>query len=155
MQKYRDWAPTVFDQKGHVLSERQSWRVCPVIRTRDSRSLEESNFRSFLKRLGGETEDIEVHRFGHWGPGWVEIIIVRPGTDAHITAGLIQDALESYPVVDEDDYSELEFERISEYWESLGTEERIDSCQRAGDSIFAARHDSIPEGVYDRWGGEF
>jgi hypothetical protein len=82
MQTYSQYRPTGFDSRGLGLPDRQDWLVLPVIQTRDSGPLEQSNFASALKAVGGESETVEVHRFGHWGPGWFEIIIVAPGSEA-------------------------------------------------------------------------
>ena len=151
MQAYRDYRPTVFDVRGlagesHGISE---YLVAPVMRTRDSDALEESNFAVALNMLGGESGDVEVHRFGHWGPGWFEIILVRPGTSAAAIAADIEDRLEDYPVLDETDWSEREYSEACERWDGMSTSERIEYCARAGVSIFAARHDEIPDGVYE------
>lgn len=115
MQRYRDFAPTSFDPKGSFLHgqdeehpDRGDWFVVPVSRNRDSEILEESNFDAALKILGGESATVEVHRFGHWGPGWFEIILVHPDREKDVQE--IQDGLEDYPVLDEDGYSEREHE---------------------------------------------
>ena len=153
MQTYAEYRPTGFDSAGlnarHMGADededRSAWLVLPVVQTRDSGPLDRSNFRSAVRELGGEGEDVEVHRFGHWGPDWFEIVIVRPGTAAATKAGEIADALEDYPIVDEDDYSTLEYETASAYWEGMSVRERIDWCARFRVSIFAARRAEVPE----------
>jgi hypothetical protein len=142
---YKDWAPTVFDSKGLMLDDRQDWIVVPVMQTRDSGPLDESNFAAALRILGGESETVEVHRFGHWGPGWFEIIIAAPELADKVDE--IEASLADYPVLDESDYSEREWEKASEWWMSCGMRERIRICDRFHESIFAARRDEIPEGV--------
>jgi hypothetical protein len=67
MKKYKDYSPTEFDCKGLNLPDKQEWLVVPVMQTRDSGPLELSNFRTALKMLCDESENVEVHRFGHWG----------------------------------------------------------------------------------------
>lgn len=118
MQRYSEFRPTVVDRAGLGLEDRQDWLVAPVSQTRDSEYLEVSNFRVVLKDLeekdGGE--DVEVHRFGHWGPGWFEIILVRPGTEAAKCAEEWEAALSDYPVACDEDLSELEYEYAQEYW---------------------------------------
>ncbi len=119
MQKYSEFRPTQFDSKGAFLDDdRQEWLIVNVGRNRDSGPLSESNFASALKILGGEGDDVEVHRFGHWGPGWFEIIIVRPDTDAARIGDEIADALENYPVLDDDDFSERETNEANEVWKN-------------------------------------
>jgi hypothetical protein len=71
--------------------------------------------------------DFETHRFGHWGPGWFEIIVVRPGSACHREAQAIVAAVSDYPVLDESDYSRREYESqceaISESLRSLTIED--------------------------------
>jgi hypothetical protein len=145
LTRYRDFRPTGFDAPGLGLPDSQDWFVVPVMQSRDSNVLEESNFASALQALGGESDTVEVHRFGHWGPGWFEIILVAPGTPQVATAEDIDRALADYPVLDEMDYSNREFERAAQCWEHFSLRDRIDACRRFRVSIFAARRDDIPE----------
>ena len=119
MQTYSQFRPTQFDACGLALSDQQDWLVLPVIQTRDSGALEQSNFAAALERLGGESEMVQVHRFGHWGPGWFEIIIVSPaGMDLVKIAEDIERTLEDYPVLDEMDFSNREYESFLRDWPS-------------------------------------
>jgi hypothetical protein len=89
---------------------------------RDSDCLARSNFRSMLRLLGGESDTVLVLRDSHWAVGWVETIYIHESNAAALqTADEILTALEDYPVVDESDYSELEWETAGEL---LGTDER-------------------------------
>lgn len=117
MKTYSQWSPTQFDPCGLALPDRQSWLVAPVIRTRDSECLEESNFASALESLGGESDTVEVHRFGHWANGWFEIIIVAPDSPAATEAESIERSLEDYPVLDDTDLSNREYEAYLQEWE--------------------------------------
>lgn len=126
MQTYSEFRPTEFDRPGAFLREQQDWLVCPVGQNRDSGPLDQSNFACALKMLGGESDTVEVCRFGHWGPGWFEIIIVAPGTAAQTIAQTIEDRLEDYPVLDEMDYSQHEQDAADETWRNCYREkERI------------------------------
>lgn len=121
METYSKFAPTQFDTKGLGLDERQEWLVAPVSQTRDSDSLAKSNFAAFLTAVGGESETVEVHRFGHWGPGWFEIILIDPADATAVqTATEMESALEDYPVLNEEDLSNREYEAYLESWESYG-----------------------------------
>ena len=119
MQTYHEFRPTQFDSTGLGLSEQQNWLVAPVSKTRDSGPLERSNFDATLRALGDESETVEVHRFGHWGPGWFEIILIDPTDETHVKeAQEIEDALSDYPVVSDELYSEYENEECAQTWET-------------------------------------
>lgn len=96
MQTYKTFQPTKFDSKG-LAADRLNigeWLVLPCGRNRDSSLMEESNFDTALKMLGGESDNVEIHRFGHWACGWFEIIIVRPDTPQAAIAHQIESKLE-------------------------------------------------------------
>lgn len=114
MQTLKEYQPTGFDLKGVGSNEsNKNWLVLPVIQTRDSEALELSNFESALKILGGESENCEVMRFGHWGPGWFEIIVINPAIPELLAkAEDIERGLADYPVIDEENFSEKETEEF-------------------------------------------
>lgn len=112
LQRYSDYRPTGFDAPGlsrGVMghgddADRSEWLIVPVGRTRDSDAPEVSNFEvaeDWLVNVDPDGSDHERHRFGHWGPGWFEILIVRPGTAAHRKAQEIAVALENYPILED------------------------------------------------------
>lgn len=95
-------------------------------RTRDSESLEESNFDVALKQLGGENDGVIVQRAGHWGVGWVEVILVHK--DAKEKVEILQNIMnqiEEYPVLDEDDYGERESADVEEQIDSWAFDEAL------------------------------
>jgi len=145
LEPYGDFRPTAFDCAGLALPDQQQWYKAPVSRTRDSGALDESNFETCLAACGGESDDCEVHRFGHWACGWFEIIIVRPGSDACLEAEKCAASLADYPVLDDDDWGAREMEEQALAWESNGIAFRVEACQSAGICIFAARRDEMPE----------
>jgi hypothetical protein len=116
MITYSEFRPTPFDTFGSFLPDLQSWFVAPVSRNRDSGPLDESNFSVALKMLGGESDTVEVQRFGHWGPGWFEIILVAPNSTAFKEAESMEASLADYPVLDDMDYSEREQEAANQTW---------------------------------------
>ena len=93
--------------------------VMVISQSRDSQTLEQSNFAVAFEMLGGkETDDLEIHRMGHWACGWVETITVNPKNIKLLTKAFeIKQALENYPVLDDSDYSEREHESHAEYAE--------------------------------------
>lgn len=128
--KFESFRPTPFD--GHIsIDDREHWYMMPVSQTRDSGPLDRSNFRSFLAGLGGEGEFVEVHRFGHWGPGWFEIILVDPSaTDILETALDMARGLEDYPVMDDEDYSAEEYDEFTECWDAWGRQDFVEGITK-------------------------
>jgi len=94
MITYREFRPTAFDAPGAFIhDEQRDWFVAPVMRTRDSDRAKRATFARVEKRIGAMDETGEtwsIHRFGHWGPGWFEIILVKPGTRACAVAERIE-----------------------------------------------------------------
>lgn len=147
---YGDWRPTSFDSRGLGLPDRQTWRVLPMMQTRDSGVLERSNFRVAVAALEAVDPDgahHERHTFGHWGPGWVEIIVVNldaPDSVIEAVGGMVA-ALADYPILSEDDWSELEYETASAAWRVMSLRDRAEVCRSYRVSIFAARRDDVPD----------
>jgi hypothetical protein len=132
METYSKFRPTAFDQAGAFLDDdRQYWLVGPCSVTRDSGPFEESNWESMLsllRDLGDDAalEDWEIHRFGHWGPGWFEIVIARPDSVAARLLADLECALADYPVIDDTDLSEREQEEADRVWrDCYNVRERI------------------------------
>lgn len=126
MKTYMEFSPTAFDSKGLGLEDRQDWLVLCVSQTRDSGPLERSNFEIAKQKLSGASdyEDFEVHRFGHWGPGWFEVILVRPGSECETIARTIEERLDNCPILDENHFSELEHEEAEDIWQHCYTPRR-------------------------------
>jgi len=144
LQTYSEYSPTPFDRSGACLDDdRQDWLVLPVCRTRDSGPLDDSNVDAALSMLGGESDTVELHRFGHWGPGWFEIVLCHPFMRA--MAEEVDSKLENYPVLDEEDFSQREWDLVAERWENMSVRDRIHALGRFDLSIFAARRDTLPE----------
>jgi len=117
--RYKDWAPTQFDCPGLGLEDLQNWYVAPVVQTRDSGHLERSNFEVALHSLEMIDENVEVYRFGHWGPGWVEIIICPPTEAIELELCEIMCALADYPMLDDSHFSALESDAALENWRNF------------------------------------
>ncbi len=98
-----------------------------VGQSRDSDCGEASNFDAMLKLLGGESDTVVVVRERHWAVGWVEWIAIY-----HLDSKALQVAdeaaarLEDYPILDEDDYSQREYDECERVWSDCFNEgERI------------------------------
>jgi len=100
-----------------------SWSLGPVILTRDSDILTESNYHAIVKRLESfpEYEDLwAIEECSHWAVGWVKHLTFQvfddTGNVSPIVAVLIDihNELCDYPLLDEDDFSERESDAIYE-----------------------------------------
>lgn len=96
--------------------------ISVVGQSRDSDCLERSNFRVSLELLGGESEDVMVIRDSHWGVGWIETLRVNKSNSDKMEIALqILASLEDYPVLSDDDFSELENDERIEWAEQAKT----------------------------------
>lgn len=142
-------------------------------RTRDSDTLTRSNFEVFLKALRelpevlvddtdnasasyrSEREDwsavnsVFIVPESHWACGWIDWIAIHPSNEAAMKlADEMLCAIDSYPVLDEDDWSRREDEAVLKWWQSESVSWRVELCRDNHESIFAARRDYPPESVY-------
>lgn len=148
MLTYRDFSPTCFDRGILFNDDRDSWYVAPVSQTRDSGALERSNFKACEGMLEAAGLVYELHRFGHWGPGWYEILIIKPSDCARAFLEDLEKRLADYPVLDEDGMSEEEAEEAGDTWHFMGMRSRIRMACEAGLSIFSARREDPPIECY-------
>ena len=135
METYKNFKPSPFDSHISIRYEeggsREEWLVCPCFRNRDSNCLDESNFACALEILEGESETVEVHRFGHWASGWFEIILIDPASPAAKVGEEIEASLEDYVILNEDHFSELEHEEAQRVWEQCySNKERLEYIRR-------------------------
>jgi len=114
-----------------------TWKgyYCFLSQNRDSDILERSNFDSALVFIGGESSDengVQVVREGHWAVGWIEWIAIPFGPSvAFAKACEIMEALEAYPILDEELYSEMEMADANSVWEDCYDEtERVDYIRK-------------------------
>ena len=148
MRTYAEFQPTGMDPKGLGLNGRQHWLVAPCGTNRDADVLTRANWHALQdllealprrKKLGHDVTDWELHRFGHWGCGWFEIIIVRPRSPAQELCQSIADGLANYPVVCDSTLSDLEYREQCETWTRMRPSERRVLTDRAGLKHYAAR----------------
>lgn len=102
----------------------EEWLVTGIGRNRDSRLLDRVNFDSACARLERAGVEHTVKRAGHWAVGWVEDLVIRVGDERAIAAVTeIRDALENYPILDEEAYSAAEDAATWDDWRSYGARE--------------------------------
>ena len=136
----------------HQLPELEPWKyprdyigedytgylVVGIGRNRDSGPLENSNYETALAELNkaalplerdwphaevGGPPVLEVSA-KHWAVGWIEYLLVHPDAKAVVRrARELRAQLEDYPVLDENDFSDREYEEYQENWESWGRAE--------------------------------
>jgi hypothetical protein len=156
-----DANPSGFDSLSNFIGERiPETKLVLLTRNRDSNLLAQSNWETVLKYLGGESgenddgshDGIEIVRHGHWACGWIEYMLIDSRNAELVKlAESVEEKLSDYPVFDDDDYSQRQFNFAMEYWESLPISQRVRECQDARVSVFAARrnHD-LPDRLWER-----
>lgn len=127
LQVYKNHSPTPLDENIALtggLSCQNEWLIAPCSITRDSDSLALSNWHAQEQALRevDTGADFDMHRFGHWGPGWYEIVLVRPGSACERVARELAASLKTYPVLDETDWSERENEMA---WQGVSAMQAI------------------------------
>ncbi len=102
---------------------------------RDSDALERSNFEviseDLLERF---PESVQIERSSHWAVGWVESMRLDTSDEKATLAAMDwHERLESYPVADEEHWSNLEREEDEEYYQNGGREDAIDILEKSED----------------------
>ena len=97
-----------------------------------------SNYRVFL-----ETDDPHdaIIKVGYGWNGDGIVVDIRYVTDEMLET--IQ-SLEDYPLISEDDHTQLECEAVDNHWDGESIADRVRALQNEGLCIFAARHDDAP-----------
>lgn len=105
--------------------------ILMFVEHRDSNILEQSNFATIKEDLtrrfnslstGADYDDVDVyvHSSSHWAFGWIAQLAIRAvdgcgmPTNAFAAAIEWKEALEEYPIADEEDYSRREWEDLKE-----------------------------------------
>lgn len=151
MKVYSKWRPTGVDSPGLCADEmdRAEWLVyggACITRDTSEGSVGASNWAVTVRELTKECGDEgvengwEIHGFGHWGPGWFEVILCAPDSAAAKLCQGFEDSLSDYPLLDGEDHSMRESEAIYDYWANMSLRERINLCKRERVSILLARH---------------
>jgi hypothetical protein len=91
----------------------EGYWVATVGRSRDSDSVEESNWRMQLRAIGPEDgETVVVVRESHFLCGWVEWLAIREDAGEKLAeADRIGERLQQYPILDEWDHDWVMVER--------------------------------------------
>ena len=100
-----------------------------------------SNFRVFTDTASTPDPHDAVHILGYGWNGQGVAVDVRFVTDEMIES---IEGLESYPLISDDDHSDLECNAIDSSWEQESISRRVTLLQDYGLTVFAARHDDTP-----------
>jgi hypothetical protein len=80
--------------------------------TRDSDLLDNCNM-EYIKAELPECETVQYLTFNHWACGWIETCFIHMADgESLIKADKIKEQLDNYPVLDEDDYSNKQYEAM-------------------------------------------
>ena len=121
--------PSYFGYYGDIEEMFHTWSLGPIILTRDSGILEVSNNNALMRHLSSDESlenDWTITHSSHWGPGWVDHLSFKAIDESGgptrifrvITAWF--NALSDYPVADESDYSEREYEALLDNIDMMG-----------------------------------
>lgn len=114
---------------------------------RDSDILNESNYQTIKKQFIDLNGVIEICS-NHWAVGWVETILIHKSAEETIEKGIeILERLSDYPVLDERDLSNREYDLAYEYSNDIMNE--IDNAQGYFCSGYWVDED-IPDWMKDR-----
>lgn len=127
LTKYGKYNPTCWDSRSNYMgnTSQDHWYVAPVIKTRDASILELSNFEYAENVLkAGKTPGCVINGYGHWACGHYDLILIHPWRhDLLELAQEMQYTLEDYPLLDEDDFCQKEYEETERLWDSYGYED--------------------------------
>ncbi len=135
------WAPGIgmsaLDDSSNYIGERIKAYVV-YSKHRDSDLLTQTNFDGILADLesaaekAGAPDSVEVHSFGHWGVGHVDQIMITPDAPDSVfdCAEEALARLADYPVYNESEYSDAEWNAAADYWESLSPRKKVEHAMR-------------------------
>lgn len=104
------------------------WLIGPCGQTRDSDMLEQANFQAIyeeLDELDPNMLDHEILSWRHWACGWIEEMACRPGSACAKRQMEMKLQLDTYPVLNEDVLSTMEYEA------SINAEGKADMAEPA------------------------
>lgn len=89
--------------------------------SRDSKILEESNYQTIKEYLSKNSINFIEVSCNHWAVGWIECLMVQEDNikDIEFINDEILDKLEDYPVFDEEDFYQREYEEAEKIKEDM------------------------------------
>lgn len=167
LMNYKLLPQYLWSHPSHYAGYSPDGHIIVYSRTRDSDAslLEESNWNVMLQTLEdihGEADSMGYHsrpeeaaalyiwRAGCSMVGWVDYLTINPDKASDELLRAADDMLSSlkdYPLLDDQDYCNLQDEAIRDHWNGVLIYDRVDWCRENGCSIFAARHEYPPPEV--------
>jgi len=117
---------------------------------RESSILDQVNFITGLRELGGTSDTVMVVQESCSLVGWIQWIAIHESdTESLEKADDMLCAIADYPVLDEMAYSEHQTDEMYQYWEKLSLRDRMEWASDGYCSAMEIRHDCPPELVLD------
>ena len=102
-------------QGAYYIGERYDDYFVLYTHHRDSDILQESNYQTIKKEFINLPGVIE-RSANHWAVGWVETLLIHDSAEETIQKGIeIHNSLSNYPVLDDEDLSNREYDLVLEY----------------------------------------
>lgn len=114
------------------------WRIFPVQQSVLSSMEEISNYETALAAIGGrDNPDVAVVSLRHWMSSTIDVIAVRPGSEAERILKRLAARLTEHPVLDDADLSRRQAEDFEDRWVGWAAHEFasgiVRSAEQAGD----------------------
>ncbi len=134
------WKPgidgTAFDNASNYIGAHfDHMYVAPCMTHRDADILQRSNWLEQSKILDALTGNIwndeGINGSNNWAVGWTECYLIHPNNEPALRAAEeLADALENYPILNEESFSNMEYEEANECWASCNVRERAEYAER-------------------------
>jgi hypothetical protein len=98
------------------------------------------NFDVVREALNQRGIEYEQHQIEHWGPGWIDILLVRPTDVAREYLAQVAASLEDNIVLSDDLLSERKAKVAFETWDTATIRDRAYYSQDANLPVIALRH---------------
>ena len=135
LERWTSADPAFGGSGNYAGADLSAFYVAPISMGRDtSDAVTLSNWRVISAELEKLTrhEASGEHEFGHWAVGWYRLWLIHESDSAALEcADSWAASLSDYPVADEDDLSEVEYEAEQEAWDNWGGREWRQTVEKA------------------------
>ncbi|HEX5016585.1 MAG TPA: hypothetical protein VFX15_03245 [Actinomycetes bacterium] len=107
-----DFEPIHTDHRASFVyyGAREGWLITLSVH-RDSDTIERSNWDVIVPAiLEAHPEDAAIERMNNWAVGWIDHLLVRPGSNAEHAMRAWAERLDRYPIADEEALGMLEWD---------------------------------------------